>query len=433
MADIYPFRGVRYNQALVHDLTSVICPPYDIITPQMQRELYQRSDYNFVRLEYTREEAGEDKYARAAAALQDWLERGILEVDEAPALYLYDHYFTCQGRQYRRRGIISAVRLEAQDKLVVRPHENTMARPKSDRLRLLQALRANTSSVLALFADNGQRVSSLLAAQEREKPVIDFGAGDGERHRIWAITGDGAISQIRSCLAGEPLYIADGHHRYESALNYQHERQAMLPEASGDEGFNFAMITLVDFADPGLVILPIHRLVCGVSHSALEELPARLKPLFEVEELPLDKTDVWQKVDDFLAGEAGQVKLAIFGLTKKDLVLLRLRSFAAADRLMAPSRSGWHRRLAASVVDRLILEKMLGFGPGSEETSVSFSSDRVDAVNKVLSGEYQMAFLLGPVRAEVIKAVADAGDKMPKKSTYFYPKLPSGLVFRRLA
>lgn len=436
MAEIRPFRGVYYNQLLVSDLSAVICPPYDIITPQLQQELYHRSEYNFVRLEHNRElpqdTITDNKYTRSAATLEQWLKQGVLEVDEAPAIYLHDHYFIHQGKEYRRRGIIVCVRVEGWDKMVVRPHEGTLAEPRDDRLSLLWACQANTSPILALFEDQGQQVASLLAAQERNKPIISSSSAGEESHYVWAITEPEVIDQICRSLAHQPLYIADGHHRYESALIYQREKHALSSSVSGDEAFNFVMMTLVDFSDPGLIILPPHRLVRGMSKSTLNGLMSKLKSFFEIEELSLSMPDIWQKVDEPLADEANQVKLVFFGLATERLFVLRLRDFTTASQMMPYFHSELYKRLDVDIVDNVILEKLLGLSSGREETILDYSYDRLDAVNRVLDQEYQLAFLLSPVKVEVVKAIADAGDKMSRKSTYFYPKLPAGLVFHRL-
>ena len=436
MADIRSFHGVHYNQLLVNDLAAVICPPYDIITPQLQPELYHRNEYNFVRLEFGRElpqdSAVGNKYTRAAATLEQWLEQGVLEVDEVPAIYLHDHYFTLQGEEYRRRSVVARVRLEEWDKRIVRPHEGTLAEPKGDRLRLLWALQANTSSILALFEDQRQMVSSLLAVQDQGKPMISLSTGNGERHKIWAITEAKVVNQICGSLANQPLYIADGHHRYESALAFQRERCDFSVIVPGDEGFNFVMMTLVDFADPGLIILPPHRLLRGVSKSTLDGLLTKLQPFFEIEELPLGMPDVWQQVDKLLTEEIDQPSLILFGLIRERLFLLRLRSSAATSQMMPYFHSDLYKRLDVSIVDHIILEELLALSRDREKDFLGYSYDRQDAVNKVLDQEYQLAFLLSPVKAEVIKAIADVADRMPRKSTYFYPKLPSGLIFHRL-
>jgi uncharacterized protein (DUF1015 family) len=434
VAEISPFRGVRYNQELVNDLGDVICPPYDIISPQLQQELYHRSAYNFVRLEFGRElpqdTATDDKYTRSAATLEQWLKERVLIVDQAPAIYLHDHYFNYKGREFRRRGIIARVRLEEWAKMIVRPHEGTLVEHKSDRLSLLWALQANTSPILALFEDREQKVSSLLEAQAQSQPVISFSCV-GERHNIWAITEPRVVNQLSTNFANQPLYIADGHHRYESALAYQREKRACSVPVSGDEAFNFVMMTLVDFADPGLLILPPHRLIRGISRMTMGQLPTKLKSFFDIEELPLGVPGVWQQVDALLAsGKMDEVRLVLFGVTEDRILILRLRDLTAASQLMPYFHSELYKRLDVSVLDHIILEELLGVG--GREADIGYSYDRENAVNKVLEQEYQLVFLLNPIKPEVIKAIADAGDRMPRKSTYFYPKAPSGLVFNRL-
>ena len=441
MAEIRPFRGVRYNQQVIKDLASVVCPIYDVTSPEMQQELYHRNEYNFIRLEHGRElpqDSSEDnKYTRSAAKLEQWLKQGVLKVDKAPAIYLHDHYFTYQSRECKRRGIVVRVRLEEWDKMVIRPHEGTLALPKGDRLSLLWACQANTSSVLAMFADQGQQVASLLAQEAQNKPVIDFTVIEGDRHKVWAITRPEVINQICGSLANQSLYIADGHHRYESALTYQRERSACAASSSGEEPFNFAMMTLVDFADPGLLILPPHRLIRGISKSTLDEFKPELESVFETKKLSLSKSDVWQRVDELLTGvklgEANQIRLVLFGLDAEHLFVLKLRDPVVASQMMPYFHSDLYKSLDVSIIDHIILEKLLGFGSGSEEARIAYFYDRQDAVNRVLDQEYQLTFLLSPIKPAVIKAVADAGDRMPRKSTYFYPKVPVGLVFNRLA
>jgi len=435
VTEIRPFQGVHYNQSLIKDWPAVICPPYDIIVPQLQQELYLRSEYNFVRLEFGRElpqdTVTDNKYTRSATTLEQWLKQGILEIDEEPAIYLHDQYFRHQGRRYKRRGIIARVRVEEWDNMVIRPHEGTMAEPRGDRLSLLWALQANTSPILALFEDRGQQISSVLAARERSRPLMNFKSVSGEGHTIWAVTEPEVVNQISSSLAGQPLYIADGHHRYESTLAYLREKRAYSPSASGDEAFNFVMMTLVDFADPGLIILPPHRLVRGISKQTLAGLMAQLKAFFDIEELPLTMPGVWKQVDNLLS-ETNRTQLVLFGLTTERLLVLKLRDLAAVSQMMPYFHSELYKTLDVSIIDHIILEKLLALSSDKEQSSLDYSYDRPDAVNRVLSQEYQLAFLLSPVKTEVIKAIADAGDKMPRKSTYFYPKLPAGLIVNRL-
>jgi uncharacterized protein (DUF1015 family) len=430
MAEIHPFCGVHYNQRRVKDLADVICPPYDVISPQLQQELYQRSEYNFIRLEDNRElpqdTTKDNKYTRSAAILARWLADKVLVADKTPSLYLHDHYFHHNDREYRRRAIIAGVRLQEWADNIIRPHEGTLAEHTSDRLSLLWVCQANTSPILALFEDKG-RVASLLAQKEKSPPLLSSRQINGERHSLWAISELKLINQMCSGLADQPLYIADGHHRYESALGYQRERRASSTSVSAEEAFNFVMMELVAFDDPGLVILPAHRLVRGMSKAALGEIAARLKSFFQVEELAIGKSDVWKQIDGLLSGgNSNEVKLVLLGLVEGRLLRLKLQDSSAADQMMPHFHSELYKRLDVDIVDSVIPREL---GRGGE---VTYSYDGQDAVKRVLSQEYQLAFLLSPVKAEAVKAIADAGDKMSRKATYFYPKAPAGLVLHRL-
>ncbi|MFC2070915.1 DUF1015 family protein, partial [Chloroflexota bacterium] len=382
MADIRPFRGVHYSKSLVKDLSAVICPPYDIISQQQQQELHIKSEYNFVRLEASRElpqdTASDNRFTHSTATLEQWLERSILEVDENPAFYIHDHTFTHQGKKYKRRSIIASVRLEEWERMVIRPHEGTLTEPRGERLSLLRALKANTSPILALYEDSQKQISSLLSKQERIKPFIDSKNINGESHRVWAITDTTVIGQISSSLEGQPLYIADGHHRYESALAYRAESQTYSTSASGEEAFNFVMMELVDFADPGLIILPPHRLIRGISKSILDELMTKLEVFFEIEELPLEISKVWKQVNDSLA-EKSEIKLVLFGPTADLLFVLKLRDYEAAGQMMPYFHSELYKGLDVSIVDHIILEKLLALSSDKEKASLAFSYDTLDA------------------------------------------------------
>ncbi len=435
MADVRGFRGIHYNRSMVNDLGSVICPPYDIISPQMQQQLYERSPFNFVRIEFTREtptdtEAG-SKYNRAAASLDQWLKQGVLKTDETPAIYMYDQYFSHQGRERKRRSLIAIVKLEEWDRMVVRPHEGTLSQPKQDRLNLLRRLRSNTSPVLTLYEDQAGKVADIMGAQEKNKPVISIKNVGGEGHVVWAMTDLEAVNQIHDALIDRPIYIADGHHRYESALNYRREQRSAHPEKN-EQPYDFVMMTMVEFNDPGLVILPAHRMVRGMSPSTLNDLGVKLPVFFTMEEIPFNSADVWQRVDKALAEPTNEARIVQFGPTRDKLIILTLRNFAAASRMMPGSHSEVYKKLDVSMLDHVILEKLLGITREHEDAFLTFSYDKRDAVNTVLSGEFQLAFLLNPVKASTIKAIADVSDRMPRKSSYFFPKVPSGLVFYRL-
>jgi len=440
VAEIHPFRGVCYNQRLVSDLSRVICAPSDIITPKLQRELYRRSEYNFVRLNASlgpsdggREDA---KWQKAAATLDDWLEKGILQIDDVPAIYLHDHYFAYLGRKCTRRGIIVIVRLEEWDRMVVRRHEKILPGLKKSRFSQVRTLKACTSPLLALFEDQEGQFSSLLSTAELGRPIINLSSNTDGRHKVWAITSAKLISQIRAILSKKPLYMADGHHRYEASLAYRAERVATYPSISRDDPCNFVMMTLSPIPDPGLIVLPFHRLIRGIPESVLGGLLAGLKAFFEVEEWSLDMPNVWQEVDSLLvhtgSDKPDEVVMVLFGLVSDKLVVLRVRDFAAVARAMPAYQSESYKRLDVSIAEQIIIEKLLQITSDKKEKLLAFKNDRVDAVREVLNGQYQLALLLRAARIEQILKISAAGETMPAKSNRFYPKPPTGFVFYRL-
>ncbi len=436
MADIRPFRGVHYNPALVKDLGQVICPPYDIISPQVQQELYQRSDFNFVRIEYGRElphdKDTDNKYTRASATLRKWLDQQVLVADEAASIYINEHEFKYRGKTCRRREINCLVRLEEWDRMIVRPHEGTLSRPKGDRLSLLWALQADTSPIMALYEDRTGSISKLLEAETSGKPVFNINALSGDTYRMWALSDKKIVDLIVGPLADQPLYIADGHHRYESALAYQRERKVYSKEALENQPYDFVMMTLVDFTDPGLVILPAHRLVRGLPQSSLDGLINSLNTLFEVEELPPAKVAGQEQIDSWLAENSSEVKLLLYGSGQERLSRLTLLDFDPVRPMIPYFHSELYQRLDVSIVDHVILEELLGLTHESARVYIDYTNDAFEAFKHVNEGEYQLAIIVNPVKPQAIKSIADSGDRMPRKSTYFYPKVPAGLIFYRL-
>lgn len=433
MADIRPFHGVHYNPSLVKDIAQVLCPPYDVINPLMQQELYQQSDVNFVRIEYGREfpldKDSDNKYTRAADTLKKWLEQGTLQFDEQPAIYLHDHHFTYHNKSYRRRSITCMVKLEEWEKMVVRPHEGTISKAKGDRLSMLWSVQANTSPILALYQDSGNTISSLIETASKDKPLLRAVYSDGEAHYLWPVRDADAINTICRCLAPEPLYIADGHHRYESALAYQRERRFGAPAEPVEEPYDFVMMTLVELSDPGLLILPAHRLVQGIPKSTLSGIMSNLETFFTIKQLSLDDSGIDNALNLLTPVTAGSVRLILCGSSDDYLLLLELHNEVAVSRMMPRFHSEHNLKLDVSIVDYFILEELMGLTPDSSGFCLAYTHDAAEALKLVSSREYQLAFLVSPVRPEMIKAIADSGDRMPKKSTYFYPKTPSGLIF----
>ncbi|MFC1950583.1 DUF1015 domain-containing protein [Chloroflexota bacterium] len=440
MAEIRPFRGVRYNQRLFKDLSSMVCAPSDIITPTKQRELYHRSECNFVRLDASlglAEDTCEDsRWQRAAITMKDWLNKGILQIDEVPAIYLHDYSFTYLGKEYVRRSITAIVRLERWDRMIVRRHEKILPELKKSRLIQIRAMKADTSPLLVFFKDQEERISSLLSTLKLGKPIISLDCNTEGRHKVWSITEPEFIDRIRTSLAEEPFYIADGHHRYASALTYQAERLASCPSTSMDDAFNFVMMTLTPTSDPGLIVRPFHRVVRGIPESILRGLPTELKTFFNVEEWPLDMPGVWQKADNLLINgdpsNPDEVAMIIFGLASDKLVVLRVRNFTIIGRAMPDTQSEECKRLDVSIADQIIIERLLRITDSKKEKLLDFSIDRQDAVRKVTENKYQLALLLRATKPEQIITIADRGETMPEKSTRFYPKPPTGFVFYQL-
>jgi len=401
----------------------------------MQQELYKRSDFNFIHIEFGRElpqdKPKDNRYTRAAATLEKWLEHGILKVDDLPSLYIADHHFTHQGKTYCRRSLNCLVKLEEWDKMIVRPHEGTLSKAKGDRLNLLRVLQANASPIMALYEDSDKRISSLLHRSSRGRPSLSFRGDNGESHRVWSIADAGINGKIRDFLTAQPLYIADGHHRYESALAYRRERHSTSPAAMPEAPYDFVLMSLIDIADPGLVILPAHRLVRGISAASLENLPERLKTCFTVEELPLPKTTMPAHINRLLSEAPDEVKLLLYGLKNDRLFLLILRDFSAVRPMMPYFHSELYHKLDVSIVDHVILEELLGLTHDTAGVFIDYTNDAPEAIDRVSQQEFQLTLIVNPVKPGVIKAIADAGDRMPHKSTYFYPKIPAVLVFYR--
>ena len=435
MSDIQPFRGLRYNQSITKDLSTVICPPYDIIPPSLHKELHERSEYNFIRLEDASstptDTTDDNKYTRSAATLRNWLKEKILVSEAKPAIYIHDHYFRVKGKEMKRRGLIVRIRLEDWEKNIVRPHENTIAAARTDRLNLLWALQINTSPILSMYQDPGQKLAAILNQQETQKPDIDTRVPEGERHVVRAVTDPAVLSKISAHFKDLPVYIADGHHRYTSALNFRNEKAKCSP-LKPDDPVNFVMMTLIDFADPGMVIMGTHRVLRNLPEQTLAGLDAKVKKYFEIKKLPVENPGTWNELDRLFADDK-YVRIACLRQAEKELMVLTLTRTESLIELMPDLHSDLIRRLDVSVVDHVFLGKVLGLPAGfSDESKISYVHDRDESAEMVLKKDYQLAIFVKAVKPEFIKAVADAGEKMPRKSTYFVPKAPAGLVMNSL-
>lgn len=433
MAEVRPFAGLRYDPALVGDLAAVVCPPYDIIPPEAQREYYQRSPYNVIRLELALSEPSEspgEKYRRAGRTFREWLRSGVLRPESRPAFYVYDQEFRLHDRPYRRRGIAVALRLEEWDRGLVLPHEATHLTPKADRLALMRACAANLSPICGLYDDPRGQVAELLAAATAPAPSVALEDEQGDRHTLWVVTQPSAIGALAAALAQSVVYMADGHHRYETALAYRDEQPQF--SSTGDEARGFVLMVLVAVDDPGLVVLPTHRVVRGMAPERLAGLAPALARWFSSRVLPVAGSGLREAL-----AEAGRERPALGlctpALGDTQVRILELRDREAAMAAVPRERSEAWRQLDVSIAHMLLLEQVLGLRPDALEEHVGYTRDAEEALGAVRAGQADLALLLNPTRVGQVCAVAQAGDRMPQKSTYFYPKLLTGLVIHHLA
>jgi len=422
LAEISEFRGVRYNPEKIRRMADVICPPYDVISPSEQQALYDRNEYNMVRLEYGQEIKGDNeranKYIRSRDTMNQWLKENILLQDSVPTYYVHEHIFEIGQSKKRRLELYACVRLEPWERKVIFPHEFTMQKAKDDRLGLMKACAANFSPVFGLYEDPGSKINQLIVNRVKATPTYSFEHGDS--HKFWAVNEPEFVQRVGHFLITKSIYIADGHHRYETALAYRDYRRQMDPHGSEAAAYNYVMMALVSFSDPGIVILPIHRLVHGVSAPVIDRFKDGLAEYFEIRES-----------DSGAIYDSRPGNIRIYGLDKDRVMSLSLLPKIKVNDFLEHKRSQEYGKLDVSVVQHIICEKLLGL-PSGDTDKLAYTPSGESACKLVDSGQYQFAILLNPIPVTTIKGIADANDRMPRKSTFFYPKLPSGLVMHRL-
>lgn len=424
MAHIKPFRALRYSRQAgnIKDLT---CPPYDIISDSQREAYISQNPYNVIRLELPK---GDSPYETAKNTLAQWRETGVLQLDMDPGLYIYEEEFLSKadhGETKKLRGLICRVRLEDFSAGVVLPHEETLSKAKEDRFQLMRATNCNFSQIYSLYQDPShttrQRLDNLAAGCA---PRYEFSDGL-VTHRLWVVNDEAAIAAVQQDFAPRKLYIADGHHRYETALNYRNHLRETGVQCPGAD---YIMMFLADMADQGLVVFPTHRLVRGLADFDGKALLAACGEFFELS--PVDGPEGAQSALD-AAYEAGKHAFAFFDGT--EWTLLTLRDMSAVDQLL-PEMSDAYRSLDVTILHTLILERLLGIDKENmaNQVNLTYTRSMDEAVEAVEAGAADCCFLLNPTRVEEIGAVAANGEKMPQKSTYFYPKLITGLVMNDL-
>jgi uncharacterized protein (DUF1015 family) len=431
MADIRGFRGFRYDLGQVGSLSDVVAPPYDVVGPELQQKLYSASPYNAIRLELTKDEPGDtesaNRYTRAAGTLKDWIAGNVLRQDTARSLYIYEQEFEAEGTTYTRRGFFARVRLEPFGKGKVFAHEQTMSGPKEDRLKLYRATGFNLSPVFSFYPDPDGAVAKILDPFTLKGPPLVAKDHLGVTNRLWVVTDTHAVSTVIGLMGPKPVYIADGHHRYETGLKYLEERKAAGEVPDDEAAPNFCLMMLVGMSDPGLIILPTHRLIGGLGIVAAEQLEKVLGEHFDiVERCGTDAKAAW----DYLQMDGSQSALGFGTAADGRWLVAKLRDPAVMAEL-APDHSAEWRGLGVSILHQLVINKLLREKVGGTPVC-RYVHTLKEVTDDVAAKKCQVAALVPPVTMGHVERVAGNLEKMPPKSTYFYPKLLTGMVFNSL-
>ncbi|MEG2044988.1 MAG: DUF1015 domain-containing protein [Clostridia bacterium] len=423
MAEIKGFKGILYNTEKASKIESLVCPPYDIISKDEREQLIKNNKYNMVNLELP---VAENKYEKAGQDFKAWCESGILQKDEKDSIYIYEEEFMAYGKKHKIKGFISLVRIEEFAKNIVLPHEETLSKAKDDRFNLMSTTNANFSQIYSLYIDDKKEISSKIAELSNGVADIEFTLADGVTHRFYKISDEKAIADIAAKFENRKLFIADGHHRYETALNYRNKLIENGTITDKNHLGNFVMMMLVDMENDGLVVFPTHRILSGLENFSESEKLEKISEFFKVEKInSIDNIenelleDQTKTVFAFYTG-----KDYYFRLTKKENV--ELKDFIT-------DKSNAYCDLDVTALHTLILEKIFGIDKANMANgkNLTYTRDISEAISKVQSGNSDCSFIINATKVTQIKDVALAKEKMPQKSTYFYPKIITGLVINK--
>jgi len=446
MAQVFPFRALRYNPTLV-PLERVLTQPYDKISRAMQDKYYAADPHNLITVEKGRSHPGDtienNVYTRSATALSDWMATGILRQDPAPWFYAYSQDYAVPGAEEHRirRGFIGAGRLEEYSAGVVFRHEQTLSGPKADRLELLRHTQMHTGQLFMLYSDPRRRVDEILAQVESSTPDTELCDEYGVIHRLWMVSRPRHISEIQLAMADRKLVIADGHHRYETALAYRDECRARAGKINPDAAFEHVMMTFINSSTEGLTILATHRVVAHIHDFSWPELRRHFEPWFATEEFPFsndtNKSEQSKRFLSYLHRARSRRAIGVYpaaDLPRRAFYLLTLRDGVNLPELL-PQVSPLQRELDVVLLHEGILEPALGITPQATtaEAHLSYEREATAALEAVDSGRAQICFLLNPCEVEQVMKIATAGEVLPQKSTDFYPKLLSGITMYRVA
>lgn len=434
MAKIIPFRGLRYNKN--KDLSAVTTPPYDIISPSEQEAFYNLDPHSVIRLELGKEYADDtesnNRYTRTAQDLKSWIDEQILCFEEKPAVYLYEEIFALPGGETKSfKGFITLVELAEFSKKIVLPHEETLSKAKTDRFNLMSTTHANFSQIYCLYMDSEKTLTKKIAEISSKPADVSFTARDGIIQNLWVVTDEKTIADVQAGFADKQLFIADGHHRYETALNFRNKMREENPDYTQDDLFNYVMMMLVEMDDPGLVVLPTHRMVKNLEHFDENEVIEKLDGVFASEKVSI-KADAAKEMEEAIDALKDTEKAFAFYTGKDYFYLLTLTDKTAMKKHISDKSDAW-LGLDVAILHTLILGDIFGIDMENmaNQKNLVYTRYASEAADSVKSGEYQCSFLLNATKVHEIKDVSLANEKMPQKSTYFYPKLITGLVMNK--
>ena len=436
MAKVIPFKAMHYNTDVVGGLKAVVTPPYDIISSAQQQAFYDEHPFNVIRLEYGKEEAGDtsenNKYTRAGTALDEWLESGVLKFEDRNTFYIYGQNFVLEdGIKRTCKGIIGLVRIEEFEKNIVLPHEETLSKAKTDRFNLMQATDCNFSCIYALYMDQESLVTPMVKELSRGQADINFTCDDGIEQSLWMVQDEETCKKITQGFADKQLFIADGHHRYETALNYRNKMREENPDYTGKELYNYMMMFLMDIADDGLAVFPTHRMLRDLPGFDEVQVLDALSDNFTIEKVTA-QDDVAKDIARNLEIRGQNDKIFAMYTGKEYYYTLTLKSMDAQTQAL-PGKSKSYCALDVSILHTLILDRVFGIDSDNmkNQTNLVYTRDPKEAENSVKNGDFQCSFFLNPTKISEISEVSLVGEKMPQKSTYFYPKLVTGIVMNK--
>ncbi len=427
MADIKAFKGLRYTEK-AGDVKNLCCPPYDIINEEQRRQLIEKDPHNLIRLELPVIGGSEDiaPYREAADTLRSWLKDEIMKRDEEECIYIYEMIFSALGKENRVKGFVSMVKLEPFSKGVILPHEETLSKAKNDRFNLMKATGCNFSQIYSLYMDEDGSAFKLIEKASEGSPDSEFTDSDGVTHRMWCVSDKEFIGELCEKMRDKKLYIADGHHRYETALNYQRYVQDNLDEVGSSD---YVTMMNVNMENPGLVVFPTHRIVKDLPEYDFKAVCERCSEYFEVTPyLNREKGEVGLEE----AYKKGEKAFVLFS-GDNNYTLLKLNDSEAMKKLL-PDACEALRQLDVSVLHTLVLERIFGIDKENmaKQINLSYTRSADEAIAAVDGKRANCCFLMNPTRVSEIRDAAAAGEKMPQKSTYFYPKLTTGLVMNKI-